>query len=198
MRYPNEQRRSTQDLFNVRIRLADGVEAPLSSVARVTESRSFSSIDRVDGLRVVTVSAAVDTDVATPTEVNADLVARVLPELRAQFPGLASHAGGVRARAGTGLGLARQPDAGDAAGDLRADGIAASQLRAAAHHPGRGALRRRRRGDRPLGARLRHLVRLGARHGGALRRGGERLHRADRPLQPDRPRGQTAAPPKLW
>ena len=88
VRYPNEQRRSTQDLFNVRIRLADGVEAPLSSVARVTESRSFSSIDRVDGLRVVTVSAAVDTDVATPTEVNADLVARVLPELRAQFPGL--------------------------------------------------------------------------------------------------------------
>ncbi|MYE23099.1 MAG: efflux RND transporter permease subunit, partial [Gammaproteobacteria bacterium] len=30
----------------------------------------------------------VDTDVATPTEVNADLVANVLPGLKAQFPGL--------------------------------------------------------------------------------------------------------------
>ena len=59
VRYPREQRRSTRDLFNTRIRLADGTEAPLSTVARVIESRSYSEIRRVDGRRVVTVSGEV-------------------------------------------------------------------------------------------------------------------------------------------
>ena len=88
VRYPDDQRRSTQDLFNVRVRLADGAEAPLSSVARVTESRSFSSIDRVDGRRIVTVSAEVDTERATPTEMNDLIVSDVIPDLQRRFPGL--------------------------------------------------------------------------------------------------------------
>ena len=88
VRYPEEQRRSSSDFFNVRIRLADGAEAPLSAVARVTESRSFSSIDRIDGLRIVTVSADVDTELATPGEVNAIVEGTILPELKARYPGL--------------------------------------------------------------------------------------------------------------
>lgn len=88
VRYPEDQRQSSADFFNVRIRLADGVEAPLSAVARVTESRSFSSIDRIDGLRIVTVSAEVDTELATPNEVNAIVQGTVLPELQASYPGL--------------------------------------------------------------------------------------------------------------
>ena len=88
VRYPEEQRQSSADFFNVRIRLADGAEAPLSAVARVTESRSFSSIDRIDGLRIVTVSAEVDTELATPNEVSAIVQGTVLPELQARYPGL--------------------------------------------------------------------------------------------------------------
>ena len=88
VRYPAEQRRSPQDLFNARIRLADGTEAPLSTVARVTESRSFSSIDRINGLRIVTVSGQVDTKLATPNEITAELQASVLPALKARYPGL--------------------------------------------------------------------------------------------------------------
>ena len=88
VRYPEDQRQSSADFFNVRIRLADGAEAPLSAVARVTESRSFSSIDRIDGLRIVTVSAEVDTELSTPNEVNAIVAGTILPELRARYPGL--------------------------------------------------------------------------------------------------------------
>ena len=88
VRYPREQRRSTRDLFNTRIRLADGTEAPLSTVARVIESRSYSEIRRVDGRRVVTVSGEVDTAIATPTEVTNQIEANLLPELTLRFPGV--------------------------------------------------------------------------------------------------------------
>ena len=88
VRYPREQRSSTRDFFNVRIRLADGTEAPLSTVARVAESRSFSEINRVDGRRVVTVSADVDTAIATPNEVIDRIETELFPPLRADYPGL--------------------------------------------------------------------------------------------------------------
>ena len=94
VRYPRENRRSTNDLFNVRIRLADGTEAPLSTVARVRESRSYSSIDRVDGLRIVSVSAQVDTLTANPAAINDELMNAVLPDLRTQFPGLQTRQAG--------------------------------------------------------------------------------------------------------
>ena len=88
VRYPDEQRRSTRDLFNARVRLPDGTLAPLSTVAKVTESRSFSSIDRINGLRIVTVQAEVDTELATPTEISALLEDDVLPALMQRYPGL--------------------------------------------------------------------------------------------------------------
>ena len=88
VRYPREQRSSTRDFFNVRIRLADGTEAPLSTVARVSESRSFSQINRVDGRRVVTVSGDVDTALATPNEVIGRIETELFPPLRADYPGL--------------------------------------------------------------------------------------------------------------
>ena len=88
VRYPREQRRSTRDLFDARIRLADGTEAPLATVARVVETRSFAEINRVDGRRVATVSAKVDTTLATPTEVAAVVDNQLLPELQRKFPRL--------------------------------------------------------------------------------------------------------------
>ena len=88
VRYPPEQRRSAQDFFNVRVRLADGSEAPLSAVARVSESRGYSSIDRINGLRVITVSGEVDTEMATPTDVNTRIQQDSLPDLVRRYPGL--------------------------------------------------------------------------------------------------------------
>ena len=88
VRYPRDQRSSAQDFFNVRIRLADGTEAPLSIVADVTESRSYSEINRVDGRRIVTVSGDVETAIATPNEVFARIESELLPRLSQEYPGL--------------------------------------------------------------------------------------------------------------
>ena len=88
VRYPDAQRRSVQNLYDARIRLADGTQIPLSTVARLTETRSFSSIDRVDGLRIVTVSGEVDIEVATPTQANAEIGEQLVPEMKTRFPGL--------------------------------------------------------------------------------------------------------------
>jgi multidrug efflux pump subunit AcrB len=68
--------------------LADGTQVPLFTVASLTESRAFSSIDRVDGLRIVSVTAEVDNAIETPSKVNAVVLKDIIPELAEQFPGL--------------------------------------------------------------------------------------------------------------
>ncbi|HAK53152.1 MAG TPA: hypothetical protein DCM54_14795 [Gammaproteobacteria bacterium] len=88
VRYPSDERRSMRDLYNARIRLADGTETSLRTVATLTESRGYSSIDRVDGARIVLVSAQIDTAMATPTEVNDVLKQEVLPALQEEYRGL--------------------------------------------------------------------------------------------------------------
>jgi multidrug efflux pump subunit AcrB len=88
VRYPESSRSSTADLFDARIRLADGTEAPLSTVAQMTESRSLSAINRVDGLRIVSVSGQVDETVTTPTLANTKILENFVPALKQQFPGL--------------------------------------------------------------------------------------------------------------
>ncbi len=88
VRYPETSRSSTADLFNARIRLADGSEAALSSVADVTESRSLSAINRIDGLKIVSVSGQVDEDVTTPNVANALVLEKIVPALKQQFPSL--------------------------------------------------------------------------------------------------------------
>ena len=88
VRYPEDQRQSTQNLERVRIRLQDGTQTPLSTVARLKESRSFSSIERVDGLRIVSVTSEVDNSIVTPTQANGQVLNQVIPELLARFPGL--------------------------------------------------------------------------------------------------------------
>ena len=94
VRYPAENRRSTQDIDNVRIRLADGTEAPLSAVAMLTESLSFSEIDRIDGRRVVSVTSKVDTAIATPDQVNGQIRDEFIPMLKEQYPGILVTEGG--------------------------------------------------------------------------------------------------------
>ena len=88
VRYPESQRQSMRNLANVRIHLAAGTQVTLFTVDSLTESRAFSSIDRVDGLRIVTVTGEVDTAIATPTQVNAQVIDSILPQLTQRFPAL--------------------------------------------------------------------------------------------------------------
>lgn len=88
VRAPEQERRSLTDLVRLPVHLPNGEIADLRTVATVTESRSFASIDRVDGRRIVTVSADVDEAITTPNAVTALLKESVLPHLESTFQGL--------------------------------------------------------------------------------------------------------------
>ncbi|NNF39877.1 MAG: efflux RND transporter permease subunit, partial [Woeseiaceae bacterium] len=88
VRYPEATRASLESLDEFRVRLPNGDRAPLLTVARVEESRAYSSIERIDGRRVVSVSANVDEAVSTPNIANAAILQTVMPELVAKYPGL--------------------------------------------------------------------------------------------------------------
>ena len=88
VRYPETARQSLQTLNEMRIRLPDGSSVPLYTVAETSESRAYSSINRINGRRVVTVTADIDEAISTPAIANEQLLSRVFPELDAAYPGL--------------------------------------------------------------------------------------------------------------
>jgi multidrug efflux pump subunit AcrB len=88
VRYPESSRASLEALDSFRVQLPDGGRAPLFTVARVEESRAYSSIRRIDGRRVVTVSADVDEALSTPNIANEAILQSVMPELEESYPGL--------------------------------------------------------------------------------------------------------------
>ncbi len=88
VRYPRDDRRSLGDLENMRIRTPNGAEVPFGQVAQVEPGRGFASIKRVDRNRAVNVTASVDPGLTTAGAVIADLQARILPEVLADYPGV--------------------------------------------------------------------------------------------------------------
>ncbi len=71
VRYPEQERKSLGNLENMRIRTSENIEVPFSTVARVTYGTGFSSIDREEQQRVVTVRGDVNRAVIKPEEVMA-------------------------------------------------------------------------------------------------------------------------------
>jgi multidrug efflux pump subunit AcrB len=69
VRYPEEQRRSLGDVETLRVRTADGAEVPFGEVADVTFQRGYTTLRRVDGKSVITVSAEVDEDLANAEQI---------------------------------------------------------------------------------------------------------------------------------
>jgi multidrug efflux pump subunit AcrB len=88
VRYPESARTRLDALDNFRIQLPNGDRAPLFTVASVEESRAYSSIERIDGRRVVTVTADVDEALSTPNIANEAIVSSVMPALEQEFGGL--------------------------------------------------------------------------------------------------------------
>jgi multidrug efflux pump subunit AcrB len=88
VRYPESERRSLGDLENLRIRAADGVEVPFSSVALAEQGRGYASIQRSNRQRVIDVTADVDEQVTTANEVMASVETGVLPAILADYPGM--------------------------------------------------------------------------------------------------------------
>ncbi|MDX1734516.1 MAG: efflux RND transporter permease subunit, partial [Halioglobus sp.] len=88
VRFPADERRSLGDLESMRIRTADGTEVPFSSVARASLVRGYTTIRRIDGNRVVSVTADVDRSISTPETIIAALRSEVLPEILGRHPGV--------------------------------------------------------------------------------------------------------------
>lgn len=88
VRFPETERTSIGNLEDMYIRTPDGSEVPFYSVARFDIGRGFSSIRRVDGRRVVNVTADVDRSLVSPEEVNASIQREVLPALMAKYRGI--------------------------------------------------------------------------------------------------------------
>ncbi len=87
VKLPREERKDIRNLEEFIIRTSDGVEVPLLDVVQVKEREAFTSINRRNGRRIVSVGM----DVEPSNKVN-QVIARingeVLPQLRADFPGL--------------------------------------------------------------------------------------------------------------
>ena len=64
VRYPREQRKSFADFKQIRVRTDDGLERPVTELAKIDVRRGFSEINRIDQKRSITVSADVDENVA--------------------------------------------------------------------------------------------------------------------------------------
>ncbi|MGI5308978.1 efflux RND transporter permease subunit [Rheinheimera sp. WS51] len=88
VRYPRAERSSIGSLDNIRIRTQDGGEVPFDTVASYTLQPSFSAINRVNGERAVTISAAADKDSIEPSKVIFAMQKTVIPEITAKYQGV--------------------------------------------------------------------------------------------------------------
>ncbi len=88
VRYPKDERESLVALQNMHIRLANGKEIPLSSVATIKKQMGFSQIKSVNGRQVISVTSDVDIDQTTPNDVIKILEEEVMPSLKLKYPRL--------------------------------------------------------------------------------------------------------------
>jgi multidrug efflux pump subunit AcrB len=94
VRLPKDERSSLADIKQYRIVTPAGAAIPLQELAEVSFGTAPSTIRRVDGRRVVTITAEVDRSVITGSEVNAELTGSILPRAQERYPALRYGFGG--------------------------------------------------------------------------------------------------------
>ena len=88
VRYPASERRSLGNVEQMRVRTPDGAEVPFNEVADVRMERGYTTLRRVGGKSVVTVSADVDEKAANAEQILKDLEeGGTFQELTSLFPG---------------------------------------------------------------------------------------------------------------
>lgn len=94
VRFPEYERTSVGNLEDMYIRTPSGQEVPFYSVAKFSVNRGYSSINRLDGRRTVTVTADVDRSAVTPEEVAESIRLELVPLFREQYPDVDLSLGG--------------------------------------------------------------------------------------------------------
>lgn len=88
VRYPESARRSLEQINRMRIRVGDGVEVPIGSVANLEFTQGTNAIRRLNRQRIVEVTAEADHEVADPHGIVTDIRDNFVPGLKRDFPGL--------------------------------------------------------------------------------------------------------------
>ena len=73
------------DLQQLYVTAPGGKRVPLSEVVTIKERRSFSLVQRRDGVRTVSVTADIDSDVTTTAEVLARLTKEFMPQIASKY-----------------------------------------------------------------------------------------------------------------
>ncbi len=94
IRYPESERRNISDILNARVRLANGSVVPLSTVATVAEDYQQIERTRIGGLQAYYVTASVDKEIISSTELVQQLQETLVPELQQRYPDLDIHFAG--------------------------------------------------------------------------------------------------------
>ncbi len=98
VRYPAESRETLGQLENMRIKMADGKEIPLSEVASYTIDRGIVDIKHFDGSREIAVEAELEDPNSSPVEIIEKLQATTLGDLKSKYPSLTIDFGGQQQR----------------------------------------------------------------------------------------------------
>jgi len=88
VRYPEKDRLSIGNVEDMRIRTPSGDEVPFGQVAQVKVEQGYATIERAQRLRVIKITADVETAVINANEVRIALADSFLPRLKNLYPGL--------------------------------------------------------------------------------------------------------------
>ena len=88
VRYPEKDRLSIGNVEDMRIRTPSGDEVPFGQVAQVKIEQGYATIERAQRLRVIKITADVETSVMNANEVRIALTDSFLPRLKNRYPGL--------------------------------------------------------------------------------------------------------------
>ena len=88
VRYPRDDRRSVANLENMRVRTPSGDEVPFDSVAEVSYGQAYSTINRLNRKRTITVSADIDPDQVEPGVIIGEISKDYIPGLLSRHPGV--------------------------------------------------------------------------------------------------------------
>jgi multidrug efflux pump subunit AcrB len=96
VRRPENERISEYDLEELMLKTPDGKEVLLRDVVDVKRGSAYTSINRTDGRRVLSVTADVDPR-NQATQVMQSVLTEVIPRLKAEYPGLSCRMQGKQA-----------------------------------------------------------------------------------------------------
>ncbi|SDU29776.1 efflux RND transporter permease subunit [Desulfobacula phenolica] len=88
VRYSQKERESESSIDELRIKTRDGRQIPLNQVADIEMKRGYSTIQRVDRKRIITVISDIDETAANARQIVEDLKENYLDTLVNRFPGV--------------------------------------------------------------------------------------------------------------